>query len=70
MTGNEKIDNDGRLSVPENDGPRAHVYISHCVWFASYVRSRAELGGITEEQIIAQFEMNVRKVMNPRWQAH
>ena len=56
-----------RLSVPENPGDRAAWYVNMVVGMATYVVNRAAMGGITEEQIIAQFELNVRKCMNPDW---
>lgn len=61
---------DVHLSVPEVNGPRAQMYVNHVIWVAAYTRQRAALGGITEEQIIGQFEMNVRRVMNPEWKPH
>ena len=58
------------LSIPEIDGPRAQMYVNHVIWVATYVKMRAAQGGITEEQIIGQFELNVRRIMNPDWKPH
>ena len=58
---------ESRLSVPENPGDRAAWYINMVIQMASYVVDRAAMGGITQEQIIAQFELNVRKCMAPDW---
>ncbi len=60
-----KVNDKAKLSVPENDGPRAQMYVNHCIWMAAYVKQRAALGGITEEQIIGQFEVNVRRLIDP-----
>lgn len=67
-----KKQNDLRtLSVPEDpQGGRAAQYVSAVIWVAAYVKTRAAMGGITEEQIIAQFEQNVRKCMDPNWKEH
>gem|GEM_PF-6617071 len=67
-----KKQNDLRsLSVPEDPrGGRAHQYVSTVIWFATYVKDRAARGGISEEQILAQFEQNVRKCMDPDWKEH
>ncbi len=37
------------------------------IQMAAYVVNRAAMGGITQEQIIAQFECNVRKCMDSDW---
>lgn len=74
MTGDDKgkKQNDLRqLSVPEDPrSGRAAQYVSTVIWVATYVKTRAEMGGITEEQILAQFEQNVRKCMDPDWKEH
>ncbi len=67
-----KKQNDLRsLSVPEDpSGSRAYQYVNTVIWVASYVKVRAAVGDITEEQLIAQFEHNVRKIMDPNWKEH
>lgn len=65
----KKQNNLRSLSVPEDpEGGSAYQYVNCAIWFATYVKNRAARGGITEEQIIAQFEMNVRKLMDPNWE--
>ena len=59
-----------KLSVPENPGDRAQWYVNMVVGMATYIVNRAAMGGITEDQIIAQFESNVRKCMDPDWKLH
>ena len=59
------------LSVPEEpSGQRAALYVNAVVWVANYVKQRGAVGDVSENQIIAQFEMNVRKLMDPNWKAH
>ncbi len=70
-TKGKKQDDLRSLSVPEDPrGGRAYQYVSTVIWLATYVKNRAAMGGITEEQIIAQFEQNVRKCMDPDWKEH
>lgn len=60
-----------QLSVPEDPaGGRAYQYVSTVIWVATYIKTRAAMGGITEEQLIAQFEHNVRKCMDTDWKEH
>ena len=63
----DEANNLNRLSVPENPGDRAAWYVNMVIQMATYVVNRAAMGGITQEQIIAQFELNVRKCMDPDW---
>lgn len=71
MTDDGKKPTPRSLSVPEDpQGGRAYQYVSTVIWLATYVKTRAAMGGITEEQIIAQFEQNVRKCMDPDWKEH
>jgi len=67
----KKQGNNRSLSVPEDpSGGRALEYVRTVIWVAAYTKTRAAMGGITEEQIISQFEMNVRKCMDPNWKPH
>ena len=50
----------------EMDG-RAVMYVQTVFWVASYVRQRAAKGGVTEEQLIEEFAMNVKQSIDPEW---
>lgn len=43
------------------------MYVQTCFWVANYVRLRAERGDFTEDQLIEQFGVNVRRCINPEW---
>ena len=45
----------------------AMMYVQTCYWVAEYVRFRAKRGDFTEDQLIEQFGVNVRRCMNPDW---
>ena len=45
------------------------MYIQTCFWVASYAKMRAERGDFSQDQIIEQFGVNVRKCINPEWKA-
>lgn len=64
----KKISDLRSLSVPEDpSGSRAYQYVNTVVWVATYIKQRGSIGDVTEEQLMAQFEMNVRKIMDPNW---
>lgn len=43
------------------------MYVQTCFWVAHYVRQRAQRGDFSEDQLIEQFGVNVRKCINPEW---
>lgn len=43
------------------------MYVQTCFWVAHYVRARAQRGDFSEDQLIEQFGVNVRKCINPEW---
>ena len=45
------------------------MYVQTCFWVASYVRLRAERGDFTQDQLIEQFGVNVRRCIDPEWRA-
>ena len=65
----KKISDLRSLSVPEDPtGNRAYQYVNTVIWVATYIKQRGSIGDVTEEQLMAQFEMNVRKIMDPNWE--
>jgi len=46
------------------------MYVQTCFWVASYAKMRAERGDFTEDQIIEQFGVNVRRCIDPEWKAN
>ena len=50
----------------EMDG-RAVMYVQTVFWVASYVRQRAVMGAVRQEQLIEEFAMNVRQSIDPEW---
>lgn len=47
--------------------PSSLMYVQTCFWVAHYVRMRASRGDFTEDQLIEQFGVNVRKCIDPEW---
>lgn len=43
------------------------MYVQTAFWVAAYVRERARRGDFTEDQLIEQFGVNVRRCINPEW---
>lgn len=50
--------------------PNAATYVQICFWVAEHVRNQAERSQYTENELIEQFGMNVRKILNPEWRAN
>ena len=43
------------------------MYVQTAFWVAAYVQQRARRGDFTEDQLIEQFGVNVRRCINPNW---
>lgn len=46
------------------------MYVQTAFWVAAYVRERASRGDFTEDQLIEQFGVNVRRCIDPEWKAN
>lgn len=46
------------------------MYVQTCFWVSAYVQQRAKMGDFSEDQLIEQFGMNVRRCINPNWKAN
>ena len=64
--------------VPEPPAPTAlrgiddgssMMYVQTCFWVAGYVEQRSQRGDFTQDQLIEQFGVNVRRCINPEWKA-
>lgn len=64
---------------PEDNAPQvlgqisdgtSMMYVQTCFWVASYVRERARRGDFTQDQLIEQFGVNVRRCIDPEWKAN
>lgn len=46
------------------------MYVQTAFWVANYVKARAQRGDFTEDQLIEQFGVNVRRCIDPDWKGH
>lgn len=63
------------ISLPEkvNDGddlsPKLRAYVTAIMYLAGYVKDRAEIGDVTEEELIEHIGLNIRRTVNPKFDA-
>ncbi len=63
------------ISLPEkvNEGddlsPRLRAYVTAIMYLAGYVKDRAEIGDVTEEELIEHIGLNIRRTVNPKFDA-
>lgn len=61
------------ISLPEkvNEGddlsPRLRAYVTAIIYLASFVKTRAEVGDVTEEELIEHIGLNIRRTINPKF---
>ncbi len=60
-------------SAPEHEtsgpgyGTPPLVYVQILFWMADYVQQRSESTGLSHDQLIEEFGMNLRGTINPDW---